>query len=186
MKIKDRILLGIVSGLAGNVLKTALDELSLRLRISKRLFHTTAAGTWVNKKSQAESAPGRLLGGLVDLGVSSMGGVAAVYLLSATGRDHLLVKGLAGGIIYGSFITLALSAFPQNKLSPNDVPSNLSYMLSHAVYGLAATGAAAYLGHPSVFDTPPLEDYQAPTEQTTESSNRQARRQGQPVTMHVE
>ena len=52
-KIKDRVTLGIISGSAGNLVKTIIDELSLKKKISQRSFRSTAAGVWVNKKSEA-------------------------------------------------------------------------------------------------------------------------------------
>jgi hypothetical protein len=177
MKIRDRFLLGLISGTAGNVIKTAVDELLLRLRLSQRSFHATAAGVWVDKKTEADSFLGHLLGSVLDFGVASFGGVATVYLLSNTGRDHLAAKGLTTGIIYGSCITIALSALPQNKVSPKNANSILAYMLSHAVYGIAATVVAANLGHPSLFDAPPHKDYLAPSEKTTKLSVQQQKQQ---------
>ncbi len=53
MKIKDRFVLGLISGLAGNVLKMAVDEISLLQKISQRSFRATAAGVYVEKKKQA-------------------------------------------------------------------------------------------------------------------------------------
>lgn len=171
MKIKDRFFLGLVSGLAGNVLKMGLDELSLRQKISQRSFRATAAGVWVNKKKQAESPLGQVLGELFDFGLASLGGVATVYFLSKTGRDYLIPKGIVSGITIGSGVTALLSINPSNKVAPKDAASNLSYMLSHVVYGLTTTYTAAYLGHDSIFDMPPLNDYLIPTEKTTEINN---------------
>jgi hypothetical protein len=179
MKIKDRFILGLISGLAGNVIKTTLDEISLRNKISKRSFRATAAGVWVAKKKQADAPSGQLLGGIFDFGFASLGGVATVYFLSKTGRDYLLLKGATSGLIIGSFITSLLSRLPSNKVTPKDAPSNLSYMLSHVFYGIATTGVATYLGHPSIFDTAPLNNYLEPVEQTTEMRDRQIKQEEQ-------
>lgn len=185
MFIKDRFTLGIVAGLAGNVIKMALDEISLRKKISQRSFRSTAAGVWVNKKKQADSPLGQLFGAIIDFGFASMGGVAMVYFLSKTGRDSLLLKGAASGVAIGSLITFLLSIFPVNKVAPKDAPSNLSYMASHIVYGLTTTAVAAYLGHPSIYDTLPANDSLVHTEQTTEQVNRQNKQdQGQYQSLH--
>ncbi len=167
-KIDDRVLLGLVSGLAGNVAKMVVDEVSLKLKISQRSFRATAAGVWVGTKRQADSGWGQLLGGLFDFGLSSLGGIGIVYLISKTGRDQLLAKGTAAGVIIGSTITAILSVFPQNKVKPKDAPSNLSYMLSYLVYGLTTISVAAHLGHPSIYDTKPTDDYLPPSRPTTE------------------
>lgn len=48
--------------------------------------------------------------------------------------------------------------------------SNLSYVFSTAVYGIVTTFVAAKLGHNSLFDGPPVNDYIKPTETTTEQA----------------
>lgn len=49
-KINDRILLGALAGLGGNLVKTAIDEVSLQAKLSQRSFRSTAAGVWVGKR----------------------------------------------------------------------------------------------------------------------------------------
>lgn len=158
MKIKDRVVLGLLAGFVGNIVKTAIDEVSLRKRISQRSFRETASGVWVSKRSEAVNLKGQVLGGLFDFGMSSMGGVSIVYLLSKTGRDHVILKGIISGVAFGSAITATLSAFPNNKVRPKDAASNLSYMFAHAAYGVVTTAVAAYLGDSSLFDVEPVND----------------------------
>ena len=117
-KIKDRVALGVLAGLCGNLTKTAIDELSFQIRISQRSFRETASGVWVSKKQARRSA------------------------------------------------------FPQNKVRPKDAASNLSYMVSHAAYGLVTTYVAAKLGDPSLYDTQPQNDFLEPTIQTTEQAKK--------------
>jgi len=168
LKIKDRILLGAVAGLTGAIVKTVIDEVSHNNKLSQRSFRETAAGVWVKKNSEAKSLQGQVLGGLLDLGMSIAGGVGTVYLLTETGRDQLITKGLISGVGLGSMINFLISSLPQNKIKPTDATSNLSYMVSHAAYGLVTTVMAAKLGHPSLFDRQPVNDYLEPTELTTE------------------
>ncbi|MEW6621996.1 MAG: hypothetical protein AB1420_02495 [Bacillota bacterium] len=167
-KIKDRFVLGVVAGLAGNVIKMAIDEISIINKISQRSFRETAAGVWVSKKSEATNIKGHLLGGLLDFGMGILGGISSVYLLSKTGRDHITIKGITSGITMGSFITFVMGTLPKNQVRPTDAASNLSYMLSHAAFGLVTTTVAAKLGDPSLFDVKPQNDYLDPTEPTTE------------------
>jgi hypothetical protein len=166
-KIKDRVVLGTIAGLCGNFIKTAIDEASLRKKISQRSFRETASGVWVSTQKEASNVKGQILGGLLDFGMGILGGVGTVYLLSKTGRDQLATKGLVSGITIGSTITALLSAFPQNKVRPKDAASNLSYMVSHAAYGLVTTFVAAKLGDPSLYDVKPHNNYLEPTTQTT-------------------
>jgi hypothetical protein len=169
-KIKDRVALGVFAGLCGNLTKTAIDEISYQLKISQRSFRETASGVWVSKK-QSRSAKGQVLGALLDFGMGTIGGIGTVYLLSKTGRDQLMIKGVASGIALGSTITALVSAFPQNRARPKDAASNLSYMVSHAAYGIVTTYVAAKLGDPSLYDTEPQNDLLKSTTQTTEEAN---------------
>ncbi|MDT3699044.1 MAG: hypothetical protein RO469_06410 [Thermincola sp.] len=169
-KIKDRVTLGVVAGLAGNLVKSVIDEVSTKKKISQRSFRGTAAGAWVSKK-ESTNINGQILGGLLDFGMGSLGGVGSVYLLSKTGKDHLVTKGLLSGITMGSLITFALAAVQSNKAKPKDAASNLSYMVSHAAYGLVTTFVAAKLGDQSVYDVKPQNNNLEPTRQTTEQAS---------------
>ena len=166
-KIKDRVTLGVVAGLAGNLVKTLIDEVSTKEKISQRSFRGTAAGAWVSKK-ESTSTNGQVLGGLLDFGMGSLGGIGTVYFLSTTGKDHLITKGLLTGISMGSLITFALAAVPTNKAKPKDAASNLSYLISHATFGLVTTFVAAKLGDPSLYNAKPQNNYLEPTSKTTE------------------
>jgi len=169
--IKDRFLLGILSGFVGNFAKNILDEMSVKKKISQRSFRSTAAGVFVSKKSEAQNIKGQILGSLFDFGMGGMGGVFIVEFLSKRGRDHLITKGIVSGISMGSFITFVLNSLPANKVKPKDAASNLSYMLSHAVYGLVTIYTASILGHKSIFDTKPTNNYLPPTIDTTEKND---------------
>ncbi|WP_034629664.1 hypothetical protein [Desulfotruncus alcoholivorax] len=168
MKIKDRVLLGIISGFTGNIVKTIMDEALLSKKISKRSFRTAAAGVWVNKKSEATNLKGQVLGGLLDFGMAAVGGIGIVHLLSKTGRDYALTKGVLSGITLGSTITALLGALTQNGVKPKDAMSNLSYMATHAVYGAVTSIIITKLGDSSLFDSEPLNNYLSPAKPTTE------------------
>lgn len=186
MKINDRVMLGLVAGFAGNLVKTAIDEISLRGKISQRSFRETASGVWVDKRSEATDPKGQVLGSLFDFGMSSLGGVGVVHLLSKTGRDHVIAKGVVSGITIGSTITAALSVFPANKVRPKDAASNLSYMVAHAAYGVVVAAVAAYAGDPALFDAAPINDYIPSDVLTTEEQKMrdQAGRAHRPQGVH--
>lgn len=169
-KIKDRIALGVIAGLAGNAIKMAIDEISVSKKISQRSFRETAARVWVANRREAGTVKGQILGGLLDFGMGILGGIASVHLLSKTGRDQIVIKGITSGIAMGSFITFIMGTLPKNQVKPTDAASNLSYMLSHAVYGLVTTAVAAKLGHPSLYDTKPQNNYLEPSEPTSEQT----------------
>jgi hypothetical protein len=154
--IKDRVLLGAIAGFAGNLAKTAIDEISLRMKISQRSFRATAAGLWLPSAREANSLKGQILGSALDSGMGILGGIGTVQLLTVTGRDQIIVKGIVSGVALGSAITSLMSGSKNNKVRPKDAASNLSYMLSHAAYGLVTTYVAAKLGDASLFMEKPL------------------------------
>ncbi|WP_407309750.1 hypothetical protein [Desulfosporosinus sp. SB140] len=167
-KIKDRHILGIVSGLCGSIVKTAIDEISLRKKISQRSYRETAAGVWVSSRKEATSWKGNLLGGMMDTGLSMLGGIIKVNLLSNNGRDHYITKGAFYGVTYGAIVGALMSGFSTNKVKPKDASSNLSYILGNAAYGMVTTVVASKIGDDSIFDSQPINDSAKPTIQTTE------------------
>lgn len=180
-KINDRIYLGMISGAAGFVALIIVDVISSKMKISQRSYPTTAAGIWVSSRRQAEKWSGQLLGVLMNIGLSMVGGVSVVKMLTTFGRDKLVPKGLFFGVAFGSVITAILSGFASNKVRPKDAISNLSYLLSHAAFGLVSIFTAAKIGDDSLFDTPPQNDYSKPTKITTEQIKELKRNNVQPA-----
>jgi len=166
-KIKDRMTLGIVSGLIGTIVKATTDELFLRQKASKRSFRVTAAGVWVDSQREASTPYGQALGAIIDLGLGMVGAVGQVYILSKTGKNNLFAKGTLFGMTFGSTITAMLSGFNANKVKPKDAKSNLTYIFSSAIFGLVTTYAASALGDDSLWDAPPANNYLPPTQPTT-------------------
>ena len=100
--------------------------------------------------------------------VSIIGANIIIKRMSQSGRDKILSKGIVSGITMGAIATALPSLAPQNKVKPKDAASNLSHVFSNIIYGLLTTVAAAKIGHESLYDVPPLNDYLQPTEQTSE------------------
>lgn len=169
-----------ISGFVGFITLMGTDIISSYIKISQRSYATTAAGVWVSSRRQAEKWQGQLLGTMMNIGLCMVGGVSAVKMLTTFGRDKLLPKGIFLGVTFGSVITAILSGFVQNKVKPKDAKSNLSYLVSHAIFGLVSVLTAAKLGDNSLFDTPPQNDYIPSTEQTTEQIIRSKKDDVQP------
>lgn len=167
-KIKDRYLLTVVAGLLGLVGVTIFDTLSYKKGYSKRTYRETAAGLFVPSKLKAKTRYVQILG-------LSMNGVASIVgaglfstLMTRTGRDFYGLKGMISGITHGAFLMLIQSALPWNKMKPKDAVSNLSYVLTNAIYGLICGTAIAKLGDDSLFDVEPVNDQLKPTIETSE------------------
>lgn len=166
-KIKDRNTLSIVSGLIGLAGILAVDTASRSVGISKRSYRVAAAGMFVSKR-EAQSLRGHILGLIMTSAVSILGAKYIINDMSKNGRDKLIPKGILAGIGIGAIATAIPNVVPKNSVKPKDATSNLSYVFSNIVYGLLTTFAGAKLGHDSLYDTPPQNDYLKPTEQTSE------------------
>lgn len=167
VKIRDRDTLSIVSGLIGLAGIMLVDGFSRQANISKRSYREAAAGMFVTK-SEARNPRGQILGVIMNSAISILGANFIIKKLSQTGRDKLLAKGLVSGITIGAIATVIPNIAPKNRVKPKDAISNLSYVFTNIVYGLLTTFAAAKLGHDSLFDVSPQNDYLKPTEKTSE------------------
>jgi hypothetical protein len=127
----------------------------------------------VSKRSEAKNIYGHILGQIMDLGLGMIGSVAQVFILTKTGKDNLATKGIFFGVTFGSIVTAMLSGFNNNKVKPKDARSNLSYLISHCIFGLSTTYAASILGDESLWDIPPENNYLQPTQQTTTEKSKQ-------------
>ena len=166
-KIKDRNTLAIASGMIGLSGIVLVDEFSRLAKISQRSYRAAAAGMFLSKR-EAMSLKGQVLGSIMNSAISIVGAKYIINEMSKTGRDHVLSKGILTGVTFGAIATAIPNIVPKNNVKPKDAASNLSYIFSNLVYGVITTFAAAKLGHDSLFDTPPQNDYIKPTEQTSE------------------
>lgn len=166
-KIKDRNTLAIVSGFIGLAGLMCVDILSHSASISKRSYREASAGIFVSK-SEARSLRGQILGVIMNSAVSILGAKYIINDMSKNGRDKIIPKGILAGITIGAIATVIPNVVPKNSVKPKDAASNLSYVFSNIVYGLLTTFSATKLGHDSLFDAPPQNDYLKPTEQTSE------------------
>ncbi|AFM40951.1 hypothetical protein Desaci_1974 [Desulfosporosinus acidiphilus SJ4] len=179
-KIKDRDTLSIVSGMIGLAGLMLTDGISQKAKISKRSFRQAAAGVFVSK-SEAKNLRGQVLGVIMNSAVSILGANYIINRMSQNGRDKLVSKGITSGIIFGAIATAIPNLAPWNKMKPRDAASNLSYVFSNIVFGLLATFSAAKLGHDSLFDPPPQNNYLKPTEKTSEQIKESNRNTVQPT-----
>ncbi|MBS3901041.1 MAG: hypothetical protein KGZ54_03345 [Dethiobacter sp.] len=150
MKIRDRFILGIACGLAGNVIKMSLMSFAKKKNWAEITGQEKSAGMLL-PAHQAYSSSGKIVGIVADNVVATILGVGTVYMLAFTGKDKALIKGLAFGeatwvSLYGVLSTMGATLV--GPLSPKTV---LSEMVGHAVFGAAAALTATTLGDPALF-----------------------------------
>ena len=151
-KTKDRMLLGILAGGITFVIQSLFDYTSARQGISKRSYWTTAAGVWVSSRRQAQKWDGQLLGGWMTFGLNVLNGIFMVWMFTKAGLNKWAIKGMVTASAFGSAVNALLSGFDNNKVSPKDGSSNLSYALTHIISGLVASWSIITFGDKSLFN----------------------------------
>lgn len=150
VKIKDRITLGIISGIIGNIAKNLASMGLSKVGLRDDNIHTKAAGIFMSRR-EAKTKAGKGLGILTDFCIACKLGIILVYLLSATGKDHPYLKGASLGqsawvIMYG-----VLSSLGGSKSHPVSPRTSFSNYLAHTVYGVATASAIMALGDSNLF-----------------------------------
>jgi len=170
-KIKDRITLGVVAGVFANVAKQALSFVFGKLKLMEITAPEKAVAIFINKKKIGGSVS-TIIGIVADVCIACKLAILLVYIISATGRDNHLLKGLSLGslawvIMYGFLSRLGGTGFSTAK--PRD---SLCSFFTHAVFGLAASELIVRLGDESLF-TPRYQTLSNPDEPEKNAANQQ-------------
>lgn len=149
-KIQDRITLGIIAGIIGNIFKQIVSQILEALNYQKVDAPKKAAALYVTRK-KTKKPLGLLLGLIADFSIACKLGIILVYVISATGKDNHLIKGLSLGsfawtIMYGLLSRMGGTGFW--VLRPRD---GISGYITHIVFGLATAEAIVRLGDESLF-----------------------------------
>lgn len=150
-EITDKIILGLVAGLIGNIPKVIINEILVQKGIEKKRFAEIVAGILVTRK-EAISKKGVVFGFLGDFATASFLGIPLVYLLSKTGKNHKIIKSGMMGLV-GLGIYRGIIAQLGNKGTyPTDVVTNASMSMTSTLWGVCAGILATRFGHKSVFE----------------------------------
>lgn len=150
LKIKDRVTLGIVAGILGNLVKQGLSFLFKELGLIKITAPDKAGGMFVSKR-KVKKPMGSVLGIIADFCIACKLSILLVYILSGTGKDNHILKGLSLGssawaIMYGFLSRIGGTGF--NIIRPRD---SLSGFVTHTVFGVAVAQLIVTLGDDSLF-----------------------------------
>ncbi|MFZ5942790.1 MAG: hypothetical protein ACOYVD_01685 [Bacillota bacterium] len=149
-KIKDRITLGVVVGIAANLIKQGLSFLFKELGWSTITPDKKAGGIFLSRK-KTKQPEGKILGIIADFCIACKLAILLVFLISSTGKDNHLLKGLSGSstawiVMYGFLSRIGGTGF--SIIRPKDAITSL---LTHAVFGLVASQLIVTLGDESLF-----------------------------------
>jgi|GEM_PF-366543 len=148
-KIKDRIFLGIVTGVISSIPGRLLNACEYRAGLTEAKYGQLAANLFVDKK-KADTMEGRVIGAIANGILTGVGGTFAVYLLSMTGRDKAAVKGMGIGLL----LWLALFGLtPRAGVveRPRKPLTSLLGLIDHLIFGSLCGVIASRLGDDSMF-----------------------------------
>ena len=142
--MRDTVVLGVLSGLAGNLAKNFSNYFLWRTGRTEMLYGHLAASMFTAPEDVHET--GNLaVGYLFDLVMGAGLGIPMVYLLKKTGKDYHLLKGagmglLAWGLIYGMSPNLKIVS-----IKPNMSKTNFSALWNNLLYGLTTAQTVVML-----------------------------------------
>lgn len=151
MKIQDRLLLGIVAGLGGNLAKLAIGKTGKKMQWAELHGPDMAAGMFIPPVKLA-STQGRVAGLIADSVIAGVLGVVIVYGLSLSGRNQAPIKGLATGSAMWTGVYGIASAMGLTKVKPHSPTTVLNEFVSHSIYGLVTATLAVKLGDEGLFN----------------------------------
>lgn len=149
MKIKDRILLGTLAGLVCGTPGRIINAVEYHFGITDVKYGQMAANLFLPKKI-INTKEAQLTGCLTNqFGISLMG-ITVTYLLSATGRDHAVLKGMGVGslawtTVYGLTSRIGLTVKSKKSHAP------ILSFVDHAIFGVMCGLFVAKFGHDSLF-----------------------------------
>lgn len=149
-KIKDPVVLGVVAGLAGNLLKNIGNTVNIKLGITQTSYPRISGGFFM-KKNTVESIYGKTAGWIADTVIAGGLGVGLVYLLKMTGKDHALIKGAIYGQTAWTTLFGVAGKLGASNIYPTDAKTVLSGYMNHNLYGIGAALAATALGDEDLF-----------------------------------
>jgi len=150
MKIKDRLLLGVVAGLGGNLVKLAIGRIAKEKNLAEINGPEKAAGMLIPPHRLTDPL-GKVAGYLADSVIAGIIGIAFVYTLSVTGKDKAVLKGALIGQAAWTALYGVLATMGATRVHPVSSKTVLSDLIGHTAYGAATACLIARLGDPGLF-----------------------------------
>ncbi|MGI6226254.1 MAG: hypothetical protein ACOYJ1_08385 [Peptococcales bacterium] len=152
-KINDRITLGIISGIIGNLAKETVNGSLSRIAFGRVDGSNIASGIFLPrwKSKYLPTKKTRFIGFVADNIIAGFLGVSTVYLLSLTGNDHHRLKGASAGHFAWTSMYGFLSKMGATSVYPVSENVNIKGLISHTVFGIVTSEVAIRLGDESLF-----------------------------------
>lgn len=149
-KITDRFLLGVISGLGGNVAKIAVESFFNRIGFSQSNGRTTAAGIFL-KESDISTPYGKVVGVIADNMIAAGLGVTCAYWITLMGKDHYILKGAGLGAAEWASLYGVLSKLGATAIYPVKPRDALATYISHLAFGATKMTIIRSLGDERLF-----------------------------------
>lgn len=153
LKIKDRILLGALSGILASFPARIINRFTHAKGFTDKRYNPLAARIFLDKK-EVKTTPGVLTGAIVNNINTAATGVAMTYLLSATGRDNAILKGMGISAFMWVLVDGVVSGHLLKVKSKKPI-GPITHLAEHLFYGALCATLITRLGYESLF--PPKE-----------------------------
>jgi hypothetical protein len=128
----------------------AIEHAAYARGLSKETGTKKAAGFFISP-GKYHTRQGKLIGFTADNTVAAFLGVLGSYLFSFSGKDNYILKGLATGNFSWSSMYGVMSRFGATKASSNDPNTTLTFMISHAAFGITKSYILTKITDPGLF-----------------------------------
>ncbi len=154
VKIKDRILLGTLGGTLSAFAARILNRINYNKGLTDIRYNQLAAHLML-PKSKTKTTSGILLGAIVNNINVAANGVMLTYILSATGKDHAILKGMGAGA-FSWVVVDGLVASHVLKVKSGKPIGPIVHLAEHLFYGALCATFITQFGDDSLF--PPKEE----------------------------
>ncbi len=148
-KIKDRIILGAISGVIAAFPSRILNRYSYKKRLTDIRYNPMAAQLFLpNNKCQT---PQGILNGAIINNINAVPpAVVLTYILSTTGKDYSVLKGMGVGAFFWIMIDGLVGAQILKIKSSNSIAPTVR-LIDHLLYGKLCSTLITHLGDDTLF-----------------------------------
>ena len=150
-KISDRLIAGVLAGLGANVVKMSIEQTAQALGLTKETGRKKAAGFFLSPR-KTNTPKGKFIGCIGDNTVAAFLGVFASYLLTQTGKDYALLKGMVIGNFAWSTMYGIMTQLGVTKVKSNDPNTCITSMFYHTAFGITTVYLLTKIASPELFE----------------------------------
>ncbi|MGI6553824.1 MAG: hypothetical protein ACOX2P_00035 [Bacillota bacterium] len=147
--INDRIILGLVSGIIAAKPVELLNMVKQRSGLTDISYAQVASKIFIPEEKM-DTPLGNAISALVNNVNASASGIALTYLLTLTGRDKSIIKGISFGSVLWIVVNGLISSIGLDLKSKQPLTHVLSW-LDHAIFGALCACLIRRLGSDNLF-----------------------------------